>query len=97
VEPHKHYQVKFEARAENLLTGGLPVITVADASGNKNILGQSHPIGFESPAWQSLSFDFRTDNETAVELRLLRKPCNNAPCPIFGSLWLDNFTIAEVK
>jgi hypothetical protein len=73
------------------------VITVADASGNKNILGQSHSIGFESPAWQSLSFDFRTDNETAVELRLQRKPCNTVPCPIFGSLWLDNFTIAEVK
>ena len=97
VEANRHYEVKFDARAENLVTGGLPVITVADAGGNKNVLGQSHPILFESPAWQSLSFDFRTDNETAVELRLQRKPCNNLPCPIFGSLWLDNFTIAEVK
>ena len=97
VEPRKHYEVKFDVRTENLLTGGLPVITVADASGNRNVLGQSNPIGFESSAWQSLSFDFRTDNEAAVELRLQRKPCNNAPCPIFGSLWLDNFTIAEVK
>ncbi|MGI8917454.1 MAG: hypothetical protein ACR2H6_02545, partial [Pyrinomonadaceae bacterium] len=61
------------------------------------VLGQSAPIGFESSAWQSLNFDFRTNDEDAVELRLQRKPCNNAPCPIFGSLWLDNFVIEEVK
>ncbi|HET6670754.1 MAG TPA: tetratricopeptide repeat protein [Pyrinomonadaceae bacterium] len=97
VEPNKHYRVNFNVRTDNLVTGGLPVITVGDASGDKKALGQSFPIGFEGSAWQSLSFDFRTDKEAAVELRLQRKPCNNVPCPIFGSLWLDNFAIEEVK
>ncbi len=97
VEPHKDYQVKFDVLSENLLTGGLPVIAVYSATGKKNVLGQSAPIGFESSAWQSLKFDFRTNDEDAAELRLQRKPCNNAPCPIFGSLWLDNFVIEEVK
>ena len=97
VEPHKHYEVKFEVRTENLLTGGLPLLAINSASDNKKVLGQSVAMGFESSALQSLSFDFRTNDEDAVELRLQRKPCNNVPCPIFGSLWLDNFAIEEVK
>lgn len=97
VEPDKHYEVKFDVLTETLLTGGLPLIVINGATGKKNILGESSPIGFESSAWRSHKFDFRTDDEDAVELRLQRKPCNNAPCPIFGSLWLDNFVIEEVK
>jgi tetratricopeptide (TPR) repeat protein len=97
VEPHKHYEVKFNVLTQNLLTGGLPLIAVHSAAGKKVVLGQSVPIGFESSAWQSLKFDFRTKDEDAVELRLQRRPCNSAPCPIFGSLWLDNFAIEEVK
>ena len=97
VEPHKHYEVKFDVRTENLLTGGLPLLTVNSATDNKKVLGQSVAIGYESSALQSLRFDFRTNDEDAVELRLQRKPCNNVPCPIFGSLWLDNFAIEEVE
>ena len=97
VEAHKHYEVRFDVRTDNLLTGGLPVIAIYGATGARKVLGQSTPIGFEGSAWQSLKFDFRTTDEEAVELRLQRKPCNNVPCPIFGSLWLDNFAIEEVK
>lgn len=97
VEPRKHYEVKFNVLTQNLLTGGLPLIAVHGATGKKEVLGQSVPIGFESSAWQSLKFDFRAHDEDAVELRLQRKPCNSTPCPIFGSLWLDNFAIEEVK
>jgi tetratricopeptide (TPR) repeat protein len=98
VEPLKHYRLKFNARAEKLITGGLPIVTVNEAAGKKNLLGQSSPIGFESSAWQELSFDFQTGSAIeAVELRLQRKPCKEGPCPIFGSLWLDSFAIEEVK
>ena len=97
VEPNKRYRIHFDVRTENLLTGGLPVITVSDAGITNGVLGGSGPIGFEGSAWQSLSFDFRTDKEAAVALSLQRMPCNNTPCPIFGSLWLDNFAIEEVK
>jgi tetratricopeptide (TPR) repeat protein len=98
VEPRKRYRVKFGIRTEKLVTGGLPLIVVSDAKKKTNVLGQSTPMGFEGTAWQSLSLDFQTDNATeAVELRLQRKPCPNVPCPIFGSLWLDSFSIEELK
>jgi tetratricopeptide (TPR) repeat protein len=98
VERHKRYRVSFGARGENLVTGGLPIITVSEAAGNKTLLAQSEPIAAETSAWQSLSFDFETPNDVeAVELRLQRRPCKDAACPIFGSLWLDSFAIEELK
>jgi hypothetical protein len=98
VQPHKRYRVSFGARAENLVTGGLPIVTVSEATGKKTLLAQSAPIAAETSVWQSLSFDFETQTDIeAVELRLQRRPCKDAACPIFGSLWLDSFSIEELK
>lgn len=98
VEPHKSYRVRFSVLTENLITGGLPLITIYDAANEKNILGQSAAIGPENVRWQLLSFDFQTGDQTeAVELRLQRQPCKVGTCPVFGSLWLDNFVIEELR
>ncbi len=98
VEPGKRYRVKFAARTEELLSGGLPLISVSDASGEKKRLGQSAGVRQTTTAWQALSFDFHTEAATrAVELSLLRDKCATTPCPIFGSLWLDSFSIEELK
>ncbi len=98
VEPGRSYRVKFGARTKEMVTGGLPLITVTDARGEKKQLGQSS--GIESDSWIPKSFDFKTTNTTeAIMLGLQRKRCSNNsdPCPIFGSLWLDNFSIEELK
>ena len=96
VEPSRRYRVNFAARTEEIVTGGLPVIVVNDTAGEKKRLGQSD--GIESSSWRTLSFDFQTEAKTeAVALSLQRKQCGSAPCPIFGSLWLDNFSIEELK
>jgi hypothetical protein len=98
VKPNSHYRVSFKARTQDLVSGGLPLISVSEVDGGKSVLGQSEPVATETSAWQSLSFNFETaKNAEAVELRLQRKACKDAVCPIFGSLWLDNFTIEEVK
>ena len=98
VEPHKSYRVRFSVLTENLITGGLPLITIYDAANEKNTLGQSAAIGPENVRWQPLSFDFQTGDQTeAVELRLQRQPCKVGTCPVFGSLWLDNFVIEELR
>ncbi|MDX6289252.1 MAG: hypothetical protein QOH42_1051, partial [Blastocatellia bacterium] len=33
---------------------------------------------------------------TAVYVALERQPCDKSPCPIFGRLWLDNFSLQKV-
>jgi tetratricopeptide (TPR) repeat protein len=98
VEPEKRYRVAFAARTEQMVTGGLPLITLTDAGNAKALLGQSSTLGSEHGSWRTVSFDFQTGQKTeAVELRLVRKQCNSAPCPIFGSLWLDSFSLAALK
>lgn len=98
VEPRKRYRVKFGARTENIVTGGLPLISINDARVKTKVVAQSSPMGFAGTAWQLMSFDFQSDQGMeAVELRLQRKPCISVPCPIFGSLWLDGFSIEELK
>ena len=96
VEPGRRYRLKFGARTKEMVTGGLPIITVTDASGEKKQLGQSS--GIESDSWRRVSFDFQATNTTeAITLGLQRNRCNSDRCPIFGSLWLDDFSIEELK
>jgi len=96
LEPSKRYRVSFGARTKGMVTGGLPLIAINDAKSEMKRLGES--IGIENASWQTLSFEFQTERNTeAVSLSLQRKQCSSAPCPIFGSLWLDNFAIEELR
>ncbi len=98
VEPGKRYRIKFAARAEELVSGDLPVVTVSDASGAKKRLGESPMLRLPSNDWQTFSFEFRTEAATrTVDMNLVRDKCPGGNCPIFGSLWLDSFSIEQLK
>lgn len=98
VEPGTHYRVNFAARMQDIVTGGVPLVIVSDATGERKRLGQSALLRRDTTEWQSLSFDFQTETTTpAVHLRFQRESCTTSPCPIFGSLWLDGFSIEELK
>jgi hypothetical protein len=45
-----------------------------------------------------LSFEFTTlpASEAAI-IRLQRNNCDSSPCPIFGTLWLDQFRIEQIE
>lgn len=98
VESGKRYRAHFAARTQDIVTGGLPSMSVSNATGEKGRLGQSAVVRQDTTAWQRLSIDFRTDSATqAVRFSLQRENCNSSPCPIFGSLWLDSFSIEELN
>lgn len=98
VEPGTHYRVNFAARTQDVVTGGVPLAIVSDATGARKHLGQSALLRRDTTGWQSMSFDFRTESTTpAVHLRFQRDGCTTSPCPIFGSVWLDSFSIEELK
>ncbi len=92
VKPGQSYRLTFTGRVQNLVTGGLPVMIVVDGD-SKKIFGQSSPI--TSPdKWQKYTIDFRTTNQTQVVIiSLQRLNCTSNPCPVFGSLWLDDFEL----
>lgn len=94
IYPGRTYRVSCDVLTKDLATGGPPVITVSDAN-SQTLLGQSE--GFPATdEWRRLSFEFKTPpTSDAIVIRLQRKSCDTAPCPIFGVVWLDEIEIAE--
>ncbi len=97
VEPSRRYRINFAARSQDLVTGSLPIMVVKEAIGARRKLGQSVPLSKGSQAWQVSSFEFETSAETsAVFVGLQREPCASAPCPAFGAVWLDSFSMERL-
>jgi tetratricopeptide (TPR) repeat protein len=98
VEPSKRYQANFAARSDEIVTGGLPLVVVTDAAGDSKLLAQSGPLTKGSSDWRVFSFQFTTAPTTrAVVLSVQREACSSNPCPIFGSISLDSFSLEQLK
>jgi hypothetical protein len=96
LEPRTHYQIEFAARTDNLVTGGLPVVTVTDASDNV-VLGQPVLLPQKADNWQHYEIDFNSKETTAaIQISLHRERCSNSPCPVFGRMWLDDFSLKAI-
>jgi Tfp pilus assembly protein PilF len=97
VQPARRYKINFAARSQEIVSGGLPLITVTDAGVNKR-LGQSQPLSKSSTNWNVISFEFTTQPTTsAVVLSVQREGCSTSPCPIFGVVLLDSFSIEQLQ
>ncbi len=94
--PVRRYQVNFAFRSQNLVTGGLPIVVVSDAGDGKR-LGQSTPLLKDSD-WRVVSFEFTAAaTTTAIHVTLQRENCTSSPCPIFGALTLDSFSLQSLN
>ncbi len=94
VEPNLRYELSLTARTEQLVTGGLPLISVSDALDGSS-LAQSRPLSPNSDGWEKYTLDFTTaDKMRAVVVSVRRQSCTTNPCPIFGRAWLDVFSLS---
>ena len=98
IDAGRHYRLKFWARTQNLISGGLPLVSVRDAAAEGGqALAQSTPFPKNSNGWQEWTVEFDTGKDTtAVEINLKRQPCAEEQCPIFGDLWLDDFDLERL-
>jgi len=97
VDPNKNYRLSFAVRTKDLVTGGPPVILVIDANSNQ-VLGRSENLPTATTPWRTLNLNFNTtETSQAVIIRLQRNNCDSSPCPIFGTLWLDEFRIEQTE
>lgn len=95
VKPNQKYKLSFAFRSEELVTGGLPIMTIVDADSG-NIINQSAPLASVKNQWQNFTIDFKTGNQIkALTIKIQRLNCKENPCPIFGKLWLDEFKLQE--
>jgi len=96
VQPNKEYDFECYVATDKLETGSAPQIQILDAN-----TGQALGISAMAPSgtsdWQRLGFNFKTSDKTqAVMLKVVRITCSNEDtpiCPIFGSVWYDDFTL----
>jgi tetratricopeptide (TPR) repeat protein len=95
VTPGTRYRLHFVARTDGIVSGALPYVGIVDVS-NNILLGRSSAFPTMRTDWQEYLIDFKSgDNSSAVQVLLRREPCGQLTCPIFGHLWLDNFSIAR--
>jgi hypothetical protein len=98
LEPSRRYKINFAARSQDVVTGGLPILVVSDAAGELKRLGQSSPLSKGTSNWELFNFEFTTTPATAaVVLSLQRENCTTSPCPIFGSVSLDSFSVEQLR
>jgi len=80
---------------EKLETGSAPLVQIVDASGGTELLATS-PAPNGTNDWNRVSATFKTGEKTeAVFLKIVRSSCKTEEtpvCPIFGSVWYDDFS-----
>jgi tetratricopeptide (TPR) repeat protein len=96
-QPSTRYRLSFFARTEDVVTAGLPVITITDASDkDARLLGQSQTLPQGTTSWNQYDAVFETSTTTeAVLLNIQRQSCPPGPCPIFGMAWFDDFILRK--
>jgi hypothetical protein len=96
VEPNTEYEFEGYVSTEDLESGSTPRIDIVDPTDEKTIVA-SQPAPRGTNNWNRISVTFKTAEKTeAVILKVVRTSCVNEQtpiCPIFGSVWYDNFSI----
>jgi len=95
VEPNSEYDLEYYFMTEKLESGSAPMVQVLDpATGGLLVSSPQAPSG--TSEWTRVNLSFKTDAKTeAVSLRVVRLNCSddeNPICPIFGSIWYDDFS-----
>jgi plasmid stability protein len=97
VEPGARYKLSCAVRTTNIVTGG-PLVMVVNDSVGQPTLARSAQLPANSGGWQPLSLEFVSGTgTTAIVFSLQRELCTSDPCPIFGSVNLDSFSLVRVN
>lgn len=95
VEPTARYSLSFMIRTENLRSAGEPLIEIVDANSDTVIAATPRfPLG--SNDWQKITVEFVVPQTCeGITVRTTRAACGEN-CPIFGTIWYDDFKIARL-
>ena len=95
VTPDTEYEFEYYFTTDKLETGSAPLVQLVDAADGA-VLASSPQAPSGSSPWTRFSQAFKTGSKTeAVTIKIARMPCNeeeNVICPIFGSIWYDDFS-----
>ena len=98
VEPETQYRIQFYQRTEGLITASTPAVVISDSVDNTN-LASSPPMPTGTNDWQLVTLDFKTKpKHEGISVGLVRAACEDKQpiCPIFGTVWYDDFNLQRV-
>ncbi len=98
VQANKEYELEYYVMTERLESAATPHVEIVDPRDDK-VLGNSAPVADGNNNWQRISMSFKTGATTeAVRIRITRNQCaDNTVCPIFGTVWYDDFDLKPRK
>ncbi len=94
VKPNTEYSFECYLKTDKLESAETPVVYVVNATDEVFLAGSPRaPNG--SNNWQRVAFSFKTGPKAeAIKLRMTRNTCpDSAVCPIFGTVWYDDFDL----
>lgn len=98
VKPNTAYDFECYVKTERLESAETPIVGISNAADDAWLAGSaSAPSGTNN--WQRISLSFKTGtNVEAVKVRVIRNSCPESPvCPIFGTVWYDDFDLKAGK
>lgn len=98
VQPNTEYDFECYVKTERLESAETPVVVIANAV-DESWLVASPPASSGNNNWQRLALSFKTGPKTeAVKVKMMRNSCPDSPvCPIFGTVWYDDFDLKPRK
>jgi hypothetical protein len=99
VEPETQYRIQYYQRTEGLITASTPAVVISDSI-DKTQLVSSPTMPTGTNDWQMVTLDFKTKpKHEGISLGLVRAACegNQPICPIFGTIWYDDFNLQRVS
>jgi len=94
VRPDTQYDFECYVRSHDLQSASTPRIEITDATEGQGVTA-SEPAPPGRSDWQRIAFSFKTGAKTeAVTVKIIRTSCGEDPvCPIFGTVWYDDFNL----
>ena len=97
VEPKTRYRLSFAVRTQEMLTIGLPLVTVSDARDNERVTAQSETFSRGTSGWKNNVIEFTTGETTkALLIAIRRQNCPVAPCAALGHAWVDDLSLEKL-
>ena len=98
VKPQARYRLSFAALSKDFVSAAAPTVTITDASEQKAaVLAELQPLRSDVAGWRDFAMDFNTSAQTqAIVITIARQSCASDPCPAFGTLWLDSFSLKSI-
>jgi hypothetical protein len=94
VEPGARYRLTFFVKTDELRSTATLSVMVSEPAAPETLLAGSTPAPQGTNEWQQVAVEFTAGPKTeAVLVRVVRVPCAEGVCPIYGKIWYDDFNL----